>query len=623
MDDSLPYTMEERLIYFSSVLFIGIAAQWLAWKWKLPSILLLLGFGFVAGQFYDQSEIVNEQTLFAIVSLAVGVIMLEGGLSLRFSELRDAGSSVLRLISFGSLITWGLSSLAAHYVAGFSWPVSILVSSIFVVTGPTVIGPLLQAVKPTKTINSILKWEGIVIDPIGAILAVLVFGVFFGHGNGHGPIGFGGVAMNLGATIAVGLVLGGGGAFILARLLASHRVPDFLQSPMVLSLSLIVFTLSNVMQHESGLLSVTILGIGLANQERAKIRHVIEFKENLRTLLISCLFIVLGARIGLDDLLSVWKVALLFLILLIVVVRPVSVFLCQWGNRSMSLKEKLFLSLMAPRGIVAAAVSSVFALKLAETGGEYAGEASRMVSITYFVIVGTVAFYGLVSAPLARRLGLAVKNPQGVLFVGIESWSVAVARAIQNAGFRVLMLDSNYAATQRARMEEVPSLHANVLSDFASEGIDMSGIGYLVAGTPNDEVNTLACISLSHSLGASNVFQLKPEKLEAPERKSSSGKLTGRIFGSGGSTHREIHNFYQEGVIVKVSALTAEFSYPDLLQHYGESTLCLFTIKSSGELLVVRPDSTPPQVGDQVICLVRDQRERTAKRPSDAILTPM
>jgi NhaP-type Na+/H+ or K+/H+ antiporter len=610
--------MEERLIYFSSVLFIGIAAQWLAWKLKLPSILLLLGFGFAAGQFYDQSEIVNEQTLFAIVSLAVGVIMLEGGLSLRFSELRDAGSSVLRLISFGTLITWGLSSLAAHFVAGFSWPVSILLSSIFVVTGPTVIGPLLRVVKPTRTINSILKWEGIVIDPIGAILAVLVFGAFFGHGEGHGPIGVAGVTMDLGTTLLVGLVLGGGGAFILARLLASHRVPDFLQSPVVLSLSLIVFALSNVIQHESGLLSVTILGIGLANQERAKMRLVIEFKENLRTLLISCLFIVLGARIGLDELLSVWKVALLFLLILIVVVRPASVFLSQLGNRSVSTKEKVFLSLMAPRGIVAAAVTSVFALKLAETGGEYAAEASRMVSITYFVIVGTVAFYGLISAPLARRLGLALKNPQGVLFVGIENWSVEVAQAIQNAGFRVLMLDSNYAATQRARMQKVPNIHANVLSDFASESIDMSGIGYLVAATPNDEVNTLACISLSHSLGASNVFQLKPQNQEAPERKSSSVKLTGRILGSREPTYAEIRELYGDGAAVKVSPMTAEFDYQKLLQHYGESTVCLFTVKSSGELVVVTPDSAPPVEGDQVICLVRDTRDRSAKRPADS-----
>lgn len=198
--------MDERLIFYTLVLLLGIGAQWIAWRLKLPSILLLLGTGFLAGQFYDQSEIVDQQTLFVLVSLAVGIILLEGGLTLRFSELKEAGTAVLRLVGLGSLVTWVLSSLAAYYVGGFSWQVGILISAILVVTGPTVIGPLLQTVKPKRSVNSILKWEGIVIDPVGAILAVLVFGVFFGHG--HGPMGATGVLLGLGKTLLVGVGLG-------------------------------------------------------------------------------------------------------------------------------------------------------------------------------------------------------------------------------------------------------------------------------------------------------------------------------------------------------------------------------------------------------------------------------
>lgn len=602
--------MDERLIFYSAVLLLGIGAQWLAWRIKTPSILLLLATGFIAGQFYDQSAVVEEQTLFAIVSLAVGIIMLEGGLTLRFSELKEAGGTVLRLIGIGSMVTWGLTSLAAHFLAGFSWPVALLVAAVLVVTGPTVIVPLLNSVRPKRSVNSVLKWEGIVIDPVGAILAVLVFGVFFGHGHGHS--GIEGVLMGLGKTLLVGIGLGYGAAVGLSYILSRHWVPDFLQSVVVLTVGLSAFTVSNIFQHESGLLTVTILGIGLANQERAKIRHVVEFKEVLRTILISCLFIVLGARIGIDDIQLVWKEALLMLLALIVVVRPLSVFISTLGSK-IPKREMLFLALMAPRGIVAAAVSSVFALELAESGGAFAGEAAKIVPITYTIIVGTVAFYGLLAAPLARKLGLALKNPQGILFVGIRDWAVSAAKLVQDQGFRVLMIDSNYGATSRARMAGVAAVNANVLSDYASEEIDMVGIGSILATTPNDQVNTLACINFGHTLGISNVYQLKPADSEGSERKSSSSEFHGRYFGDRAVTSAEIESLSRSGAIMKCTTLKSEFTIDDFRSHYGESALILFRIKNGGELLVVGPKSSAFSAGEQLIALVVEPSEGESK----------
>lgn len=602
--------MDERLIFYSAVLLLGIGAQWLAWRIKTPSILLLLATGFIAGQFYDQSAVVEEQTLFAIVSLAVGIIMLEGGLTLRFSELKEAGGTVLRLIGIGSMVTWGLTSLAAHFLAGFSWPVALLVAAVLVVTGPTVIVPLLNSVRPKRSVNSVLKWEGIVIDPVGAILAVLVFGVFFGHGHGHS--GIEGVLMGLGKTLLVGIGLGYGAAVGLSYILSRHWVPDFLQSVVVLTVGLSAFTVSNIFQHESGLLTVTILGIGLANQERAKIRHVVEFKEVLRTILISCLFIVLGARIGIDDIQLVWKEALLMLLALIVVVRPLSVFISTLGSK-IPKREMLFLALMAPRGIVAAAVSSVFALELAESGGAFAGEAAKIVPITYTIIVGTVAFYGLLAAPLARKLGLALKNPQGILFVGIRDWAVSAAKLVQDQGFRVLMIDSNYGATSRARMAGVAAVNANVLSDYASEEIDMVGIGSILATTPNDQVNTLACINFGHTLGISNVYQLKPADSEGSERKSSSSEFHGRYFGDRAVTSAEIESLSRSGAIMKCTTLKSEFTIDDFRSHYGESALILFRIKNGGELLVVGPKSSAFSAGEQLIALVVEPPEGESK----------
>jgi len=606
--------MDERLLYFTSVLLLGIGAQWLAWRLRLPSILLLLGFGFTAGQFYDQSAILEQDTLFALVSLAVGIILLEGGLTLRFAELKEAGTAVLRLVGIGTFVTWGLSSLATHYLVGFSWPVALLVAAILVVTGPTVIGPLLQAVKPKRSINSILKWEGIVIDPVGAILAVLVFGVFFGHG--HGQMGFEGVLIGIGKTVLVGVGLGYGAAAALAYILSKHWVPDYLQSLVVLTVGLALFTLSNFIQHESGLLTVTVIGIGLANQDRAKIRHVIEFKEILRTILISCLFVVLGARIGVDDILSVWKEAVLLLLALVLVVRPMTVFLSTLGSKRLSVKDKMFLSFMAPRGIVAAAVSSVFALDLVERGGVLAEEAERIVPVTYTVIVGTVAIYGIFAGAVAKRLGVALRNPQGVLFIGIHRWSIEAAQAIQEAGFRVLMLDSNYGATRDARMAGVPAMNANVLSEFAAEELDLVGIGNMVASTPNDHVNTLACISLGHTLGISHVFQPKPVDYDQSDRKAATTEFNGRLFGSQPFSALEIEELEQAGATVKCTTLNEEFTLDDFEAYYGDDALVLFSITPGGELTVRTPQSVAPSAGDQLISLVLDRDEAAGESGS-------
>lgn len=599
--------MDERLIYFTAVLALGIAAQWLAWKWKLPSILLLLAFGFAAGQFYDQTEIIHQDTLFAMVSLAVAIILLEGGLTLRFSELKDSGSTVFRLVGPGALVTWVLSAIAARYLADFSWPVAILVAALLVVTGPTVIGPLLRTIKPQRSVNSILKWEGIVIDPVGAILAVLVFGVFFGHG--HGGTGVEGVLLGLGKTILIGGGLGYLTALGLAYVLGRHWVPDYLQSAVVMAVGLVAFTLSNLLQHESGLLTVTVIGIGLANQHRAKIRHVIEFKEILRTVLISCLFIVLGGRIGIDDIMSVWKEALLFLAALIFVVRPAAVFISTIGTKQVTFREKIFLSFVAPRGIVAAAVSSVFALDLAEAqDGVFAAEAERIVPLAYTVIVGTVAFYGLLAGILARKLGLAMKNPQGVLFIGIGRLTIEAAKAIQEAGFRVLMIDTNYKATAAARMAGIPAVNANVLSDYAAEEIDLVGIGSMVAATPNDQVNTLACVSLGHTLGLSNVFQLKAADEDESERKSASTHYNGRVLGDRDLKSVELQRLEKQGAIVKCTTINEEFTFESFREMYGEKTVILFTLSASGELSVMSPDSPKPSKGDQVISIVNNDQ---------------
>ena len=360
--------MDRPLVFFSVVLGLGIFAQWLAWRLRLPSILVLLTIGFLVGFVCGDDpsvpgttisdEIITPRLLFPLVSLAVGVIMFEGGLTLRFRELSEAGGPILRLVTIGALLTWALSAAAAYGLVGMDPYVAALSGAILVVTGPTVIAPLLRHVRPHRRIGAILKWEGIVIDPIGAILAVLVFDALFVEDSSA-------AFWLLLKIIVIGLVFGLTTAYALVWLMRSYWIPDFLHNPVFLAAALAVFALSNELVPEAGLLTVTIMGVALANQKQIPVRHVLEFKENLRVLLIACLFIVLAARIRWEDLVNLGWGGVAFVAVLIVIVRPISVLIATVRSE-LSWQERTFLACLAPRGIVAAAVSSVFALEVAK-----------------------------------------------------------------------------------------------------------------------------------------------------------------------------------------------------------------------------------------------------------------
>ncbi|MCH5377521.1 MAG: sodium:proton antiporter, partial [Planctomycetes bacterium] len=420
--------MEQQLLlfYLAGVPLLGLIAQWLAWRVRIPSILLLLAFGIALGQFIKPDDLLAKLTgsdpstgpklLFPIVSLSVAVILFEGGLTLRLSELREAGRGVLRLVTVGALLSWGMAAVAAWWLLDFDPKVASLLGAILIVTGPTVVGPILRQIRAKRRVGSIIKWEGIVIDPVGAVLAVIVFEVVFadaGAGVGHALI-------LLVKTIVIGAGLGVATAGLLVAVMRRYWLPDFLHGVAVLAIALAVFTISNWMQHESGLVTVTVLGILLANQRKIPVRHVVEFKEHLGVFLISCLFIVLGSRLDLRDLGALGWGGAGFVAAMILLVRPVSVFVAMLGDQT-QFKERIFLAFLAPRGIVAAAVSSVFALKLGASitmngdSADMLAQAERLVPVTFLVIVSTVACYGLLAGRLARMLGLADPDPQGIL----------------------------------------------------------------------------------------------------------------------------------------------------------------------------------------------------------------
>ncbi len=598
---------EHLLVGLAAIIVLGIGAQWLAWRISLPAILLLLVFGFIAG---PVTGLINPNELFGnlllpLVSVTVAIILFEGGLSLKFSEVREVTAVIRNLVTVGVLVSWVLTSLASYLIFGLGLQISILLGAVLVVTGPTVIIPLLRHVRPSGRVGSILKWEGIIIDPIGAVLAVLVFEVIISVGLEKATTQ---VVVSIFKTLVIGIVLGLAGAKLVIVILKRHWVPDFLQNPVSLMIVVFVFVCSNVIQVESGLLSVTLMGIALANQKWVSLKHIVEFKENLRVLFISSLFIILASRLTIDELSYVLNFkGFIFLVLMILVVRPLSIFISTYFT-DLNLKEKLFLSWMAPRGIVAAAVASVFALRLAEAGYE---QAERIIDITFLVITGTVAIYGLTAFKVARRLGLAKPNPQGLLIVGAHIWARSIAKFLHENGFQVSLVDSNWANVSAARQEGLQAYYENILLEDISEDIELDGIGKLIALTRNDEVNSLAALHFIEDFGRSQVYQLpKLSKFSAKSEESIPQHLRGRLLFGAEATFSYLDSKFASGASLKKTPLTDEFNYDSFQSLYGEKALPLFIIKENGELVVLASDNTPtPLPGQSLISLVDNGNE--------------
>lgn len=500
----------DLLVGIALVTFLGIASQLIAWRVGIPSILLLLGIGIVSGPVtgvLDVNALLGD-LLFPAVSLSVAIILFEGGLGLRIEDLKEDARVVWQLIIIGVPVTLLLTTGSAMIFLDLGFELALLLGAVLVVTGPTVIIPLLKQIRPEARVGHVLRWEGIVIDPVGATLAVLVFEEILVLSPQEG------IAVFF-ITLARTLIIGGAGGWLAAQVMiflySRYIVPFSLQNPASLMFVIVAFTASNVLQAEAGLVTVTVMGFVMANQKRVDVRHIVEFKENLQILLISLLFILLAARLRPENLTSLGWGVIPFLIVMILVTRPLSVYLSTIGS-GMSWQERLFIGWMAPRGIVAAAVSSIFAEELAQEGFTI-NDPELLVSYTFAVIITTVTLYSLTAGHVARALNLTEKFPQGVLIVGAQSWARKIAAELQNMGFRVIVADSNSSHIQAAQQQALETYYGNILSEIVLDDLDFGGVGRMLALTPNHEVNSLA------SLHFRNVFD-KEEVYQLPDRKS-------------------------------------------------------------------------------------------------------
>jgi NhaP-type Na+/H+ or K+/H+ antiporter len=580
---------------------IGIGAQWLAWRWKLPSILLLLGAGIALGPGLGvlRPDAVPHEVLFPLVSLGVAVILFEGALNLRVRDLRGHGAVVRNLITIGALVNGSLVALAAWSLGGLSAELALLFGAIMTVTGPTVIAPLLRTVRPTPAVANVLQWEGILIDPLGAILALVAFElVAAGHAGEE-------VALSFAKVLAIGGVLGGAGAKGFAICLRRRWIPEHLHDVAALAVVLLLFAASNALQHESGLLTVTVMGVLLANARGIDTEDILHFKESLTMLFVSVLFLVLAARLDPRAVEELGVGGVLVLAAVIFVARPLAVFLSA-ARSSLSWKERTLIAWIGPRGIVAAAVTSIFALRLEQIGHP---QASLLVPLTFTVIIGTVVLQGLSARYLARALGIAEPMLRGVLVLGANQVGLALAKALQTTGRRVIVADTSWEQIAEARMAGLETYFGSLVSEHADQHLDLFGIGRFFGCSRRPELNQLACLHFARELGRNATYTLaQPRKTDAPEARSAPPTIVSqRLFGED-VTYSSMAAALGRGAQIRTTKLRAEFDFAAYKKREGQRVLPLFATDPRGRLYVFTASSTwQPQVGWTVIGLVEPE----------------
>lgn len=586
--------MELHTIFLLALIgFIGSVSQWFSWWIKIPSILLLLLSGFLLGPIFGvlNPDQLFGDLLFPIVSLAVAVILFEGALTLNFREIKGYGAVVTHLVSTGMLVTWIIISVATHYLIGLDWMLSFLFGSLVVVTGPTVIVPMLRILKLNSNLANILKWEGIVIDPIGATLAVLVFGFIESVQSNTG--GLIDIFITFMGIIAAGGITGLAGGLVLSFILRKHMLPEYLHNVFTLNLIFMVFAISNMLAHESGLLAVTVMGMWLANDKKINIEEILNFKESLTLLLISGLFIILASRIDLEMILALGWNAIALLLVIQFIARPLCIAISTMGS-SLSFNEKAILAWIAPRGIVAAAVSALFALKLEQQG---ISNASELVNLTFLVIVGTVVFQSLTSRAVGLALKVAKPEANGILIVGGNPVAISVAEALNKHGFQSLIIDSYWKNIQNARMKEIKTFYGNPVSEHADHHLDLIGFGKLFAMSMNTELNYLAANRYRPEFGAANVFTLKNAESNGDEKHTVSKDTRGlNMFGKE-ITYKKLASIIAKGGVIKSTNITDEFSFVQYLAEYKDNVLPLFAINSkTKELKTITGESSYPSI---------------------------
>jgi NhaP-type Na+/H+ or K+/H+ antiporter len=594
---------EDPVVQLAGIVLLAVAAQWVGARLRIPSILLLLITGFLIGPVFgilDPDELFGD-LLAPTVALAVGLILFEGGLSLRLREMAGQQRVLWLLVTVGVLITWAIAAGIVLIFTDLPTGIAILIGSILVVSGPTVVGPLLNQVRPSRSVASILKWESIFIDPVGALLAVLTFEVLLVDRVLDPNIGE--VVWEVVKFILAGGLVGVGLGILAIVALRRHWVPEHLLSLFGVSAALLAFVVADHFAAESGLLATTILGLVLANHRQVRTEQIVRFSEIIRVLLIGVLFIVLSARLDLDQLDLNLAAAVAIILGLVLVARPLAVMVATWRSK-LDWRERVLIGSVAPRGIVAASIASVFALELQAEGVVGAEEITPLV---FAVIVGTVVIYGLGMAPLARGLGLAERHQEGALILGAGVVERAIGRALAASGVTVVVATTNRRDHYQARMEELRSFYGNLLDRDVELDLDLSGIGRLIALTPNDDVNTLASAHFAETFGGAYVYQLHPARAPAGIDSNPAADLGGRFLFGSELDYESLLHALEAGGQIRRTTLSDEYALEDF-RASSEGATPLFIVRSGGRLSIILSGESDPLAGagngDTIIAFV-------------------
>ena len=600
------------LLAVTCICLLGLICQWIAWWARMPAILFLLVTGILIG---PATGLLNPDMLFGdlllpAISLSVAVILFEGSLTLKFHDIKELHGVVRNLVTIGAVLTWLITAYAAHRLLDFDINIALLFGAVVVVTGPTVIIPMLRSVRPNANIANTLRWEGIIIDPLGALLAVLVFDFIVAS---QGDNAFGHVALSFGRIVLIGAVLGFVFAEAAGFILRRHLIPEYLRSIFALTMVFVVYAVSDLIEHESGLLTVTIMGITLTNMKNTDIEDILDFKESLSVLLISVVFIVLAARIQFDQFIMIGWPGLLVLASVMFIARPVAVFVSPLAS-DLSFREKCLIAWIGPRGIVAAAVAAVFALRLDEAGYT---EAELLVPLTFLIIIGTVIIQSATAKHVAHLLGVREPPPTGVLIIGAGNVARAIGKALQERGFKVMLTDSNWENTSLARMHGLDCFYGNPVSEHADRNLVLVGIGHMLGMSGRASLDALATMHFKSEFGVKNIYELitTREKIKSEKHKISVRHRGQQLFGED-ITHGMFAGWLRSGGEIRSTQLGEEFNFEKYLANYENHCVPLFAIDPKGKLyFFTAKGELMPEAGWTVVSLILPE-ELTYERAS-------
>ncbi|MXO65743.1 cation:proton antiporter [Altericroceibacterium endophyticum] len=600
--------MEQQALVIALVGVLGIGAQWIAWRTGWPAIVLMLAAGFLVGPIL---HIMHPHETFGalmepMISIGVALILFEGGLSLDFRELNKYGSGVWRLVILGVPLAWLFGSLASYYIAGLVWPVSILFAGILVVTGPTVVLPLLRQSTIQQRPAALLKWEAIVNDPFGALCAVIAYEYFRLSADGATVFE---VVPPLLIAAGVSGVIGYAAAWAISWAFPRGAVPEYLKVPVLLVAVIGIFVLCNMIEHEAGLVAVTVMGIALANMDVQSLRSIHPFKQNVAVLLVSGIFILLSASLDLESLRQFeWRFGL-FLLALLFLVRPATI-LISLAFSKVPWNERLFLAWIAPRGIVLVAISGLFALRLSDLGY---GDGSILIGLSFAVVVTTIVAHGFTIDLVARWLKVKGASRPGLLIVGATPWTIQLGRQLHDMKTPITIVDSSWQRLKPARAAGLPTYHGEILNEATEHNLDLSPYNVLVAATENEAYNALVCNEFAFEIGRDAVYQLG-ETTNDEDPRSLPGSLRGRALFASGYGVSDVHRRLMEGWVFRKTRLSDQFDVEDARENLPDSANMLLLLKPDGQMRFFTHAAAPePAPGDTIISFSPPRQ----KKPED------